>query len=554
MRARWQHVVGESSRVRGRATCHVVAPQPGSSRNSARLGFSRLRLLAIAAFFLCGCTSFRDYVANGFKVGPQYGPPPAPVAANWIDANLISEADKRVRRPSDDLSAWWKVFNDPILDTLICYAYQQNLTLRQAGWRVLEARAQRGIAIGELLPQNQNFNALYSRNANSLKEANRSNISKRFIDLFGFNFHIAWELDFWGRFRRAVEAATDNLDASVEEYDDVLVTLLGDLASNYVTMRTFEQRIKYAENNVKLQKETLKIVVAKVKTGARPELDEVQARSVLAETEATIPEFQLQQRQAMNQICILLGIPPEDLQKKLAPGPIPTADPEEILGFGIPADLLRRRPDIRRAERQAAAQCALIGVAESDLYPHITLNGTLGYSAAQFKDLFGPKAMNGTVGPSVQWDLFNYGRFLNNIRFRNATFQEFMTAYQSVVLRASKEVEDGLVTYFKAQQRTEKQGESVKYAERAEAIVRKQFDALVVDYTRVTQIQQNLVQQQDILAQAQGEIALGLIQTYRALGGGWQIRLTGCETSVELNMPNLGPPSCIPPPRPVRPR
>jgi NodT family efflux transporter outer membrane factor (OMF) lipoprotein len=447
-----------------------------------------------------------EYVHNGFKVGPNYRRPPAPVAPNWIDA-----ADPRVRTESDDLSKWWTVFNDPVLDDLVCSAYLQNLTLREAGFRVLEARAQLGIAVGNIVPQTQTATGSYAWNGITAETANRSFIRKRFYGQWDYAFNLAWELDFWGRFRRAIEGSLDSLDASVENYDQ---------------LRTTEQRIKYAKQNVELQRQTLTLVEARFKAGTVSELDLDQARSTLAQTEATIPELEISLRQFNNQLCILLGIPPEELRPRLGPAPILNAPPEVVVG--IPADLLRRRPDVRAAERQAAAQSAQIGVAESNFYPHISLTGTLGYSAEFFKDLFKPTALNANVGPSIQWNILNYGRILNNVRLQDATFQELVAAYQNTVLTAAQDVENGLVTFLKAQQRTRFQAESVAEAEKAVKLALVQYKGGIIDLTRVTQLETTLVQLQDTLALAQGEIGLGLIQAYRALGGGWQIRLTGC--------------------------
>ena len=478
--------------------------------------------LMILAASLCGCTSFKEYIQNGFKVGPNYCQPPAPVAQEWIDAN-----DKRVRSDADDLSKWWTVFNDPGLDALICCAYRQNLTLREAGCRVLEARAQLGITTGQIFPQSQTFTGSYSRNAASREVVSGQGIVKPFYNQWNYGFNLNWELDFWGRFRRAIESDTANLNASVEGYDDVLVTLLGDVAANYVEMRTYEGRIEFAMANVRLQRETLTITEARFRGGTTSELDVYQARSTLEQTEAQIPELEISLRQTINQLCILLGMPPEELQSRLGPAPIPTTPPE--VAIGIPADLLRRRPDVRRAERLAAAQCALIGVAQSDFYPAISINGTLGYSAQQFPDLFRSSALNGNVGPSFQWNVLNYGRILNNVRLQDAKFQELAAAYQQTVLNANQEVENGLVTFLKAQRRTILQTASVNDAEKAVTIVLAQYKAGSIDFTRVSQLEQALVQQQDVLTQAQGEIATGLIQVYKALGGGWQIRLNGCE-------------------------
>jgi NodT family efflux transporter outer membrane factor (OMF) lipoprotein len=478
-------------------------------------------VISIALIATCGCTSVSQYIRNGCEVGPDYGRPPAPVAADWIDAS-----DVRVRQESDDPSQWWTVFKDPVLDSLVCSAYQQNLTLRQAGMRVLQARAQQRIAVGEFFPQTQEISGDYTRNAVSTEVANRSNVSQQFYDQWDLGFNLAWELDFWGRFRRAIESANASLDASVEDYDDVLVTLLGDVAANYVQLRTLEQQLVYARANVVLQRETLEIVTSRFNAGTTTKLDVVQARSTLEQTEALIPELLIQLRITNNQLCTLLGMPPEELTAKLGTGAIPIA-PIDV-AIGIPAELLRRRPDVRRAERQAAAQSAQIGIAQSDLYPHISIIGTIGYSAEQLNELMQPSALEGSVGPSFQWKILNYGRIVNNVRFQDALLQELIAAYQAQVLTAGQEVEDGLVTFLRAQQRTELQAASVADAEEAVKISVDQYRAGTVDFTRVTQLQQNLVLLQDTLAQARGEIALGLVDVYRALGGGWQIRCTGC--------------------------
>ena len=507
----------------------------------------------VSCMLIGGCTSLSEYLQNGLKVGPNYGRPPAPVAEDWIDA-----ADKRVRSNPHDVSAWYTVFKDPVLDSLVCSAYQQNLTLREAGSRVLQARAQLAIAAGNFFPQRQDMTGDYTRNAVSTQIANHSNVSSKFFSQWDYGFHLAWELDFWGRFRRAIESASAGLDASVEDYDGVLVTLLGDVATNYVQLRTLEQRIEYARANVQLQRETLKIVEEREKAGTYTRLDVVQARSTLEQTEALIPELLISLRQTNNRLCILLGIPPEELGPKLGSAPIPTA-PAEVAA-GIPADLLRQRPDVRRAERQAAAQSAQIGVAEADLYPHIAITGTIGYSAQQFKDLFRSAALVGAVGPSFQWNILNYGRILNNVRLQDARLQELLTVYQNTVLTAAQDVENGLVTFLRAQQRAQFQAASVADAEEAVKIALKnQWPAGLIDFTRVTQLEQNLVQVQDTLAQARGEIGLGLIQVYRALGGGWQIRLTGCEpTALPLpSEPDKAPeilPSPTPQSTPVPPR
>jgi len=474
-------------------------------------------LVGLLLLTLCGCTTVREYVANGFKVGPNYHRPPAPVAERWIDA-----ADVRIRSAEFDDSHWWTAFNDPLLNELVQAAYQQNLTLREAGFRVLQARAQLGVAIGNFFPQTQEMDGGYTRHAVSVAVANRFATPERWFSQFDYGFGLAWELDFWGRFRRAIESSEDTLNASVDNYDAVLVTLIGDVASSYVQVRTVQQQILAAQQTLALQKQSLDIAAAKFKGGQTSEIDVNQGQSDVSATEGLIEQLRIQLRIETNRLCILLGLPPEDLLLKLGDAPIPTTPPE--VAIGIPADLLRRRPDIRRAERQAAAQNALIGVAEADFYPQISLSGTLGWSAEEIDNLFTESGFRGTVGPSFRWQILNYGRILNNVRAQDAAFQALVATYQQTVLQAGEEVENGLVTYLRAHNRARDLARSVaaELAALKEAIA--QYKNGLVDYNRVVVIQERLVNRQQTLAEAQGQIAQGLIQVYRALGGGWQIR------------------------------
>jgi NodT family efflux transporter outer membrane factor (OMF) lipoprotein len=473
----------------------------------------------IVALAMCcsGCTSLTEYVHNGFKVGPNYSTPPAAVANNWIDAS-----DKRVRTDSDDVSKWWTVFGDPVLNDLICNAYHQNLTLKEAGYRVLQARAQLGISIGELFPQTQSMTGDFLSQASSGETGG----TQKFTHRFDYGFTLAWELDFWGRFRRSIESNRANLQASVADYDDVLVTLLSDMATAYVQYRTAEQRIKYAIENVDVQTKVLDITREKFRAGNATKVDVDQAESTLYQTQAGIPELEITLRTANNQMCILLGIPPELLRDKLGAAPIPIAPPD--VAVGIPADLLRRRPDVRKAERLAAAQCAQIGVAVSDFYPHISIDGTINFQASRFKYLLNGKALSGTVGPAFNWDILQYGRLLNNVRLQDAGFLELVEAYKQAVLNANQETENGLVTFLKAQERYRWQKKAVDSGSAALDTVTKQWQAGVVDFTRVAQLLQNQVVLEDTLAQVQGEIATGLILVYTGMGGGWEIRCTGC--------------------------
>jgi NodT family efflux transporter outer membrane factor (OMF) lipoprotein len=486
---------------------------------------------------LAGCTSLCDYVHNGFKVGPNYRQPLAPVAKHWID-----QADIHVAN-CQDLGRWWTVFHDPTLDRLVVCAYGQNLTLREAGFRVLQARALLGVAKGEIFPQTQNATGSYQRIAQTQNTAGKP-FGVPFYDQWNFGFNLAWELDFWGRLRRAIAAADDQLDASVADYDQVLVTLLGDVASNYVQIRTDQERLRYLRQNVTILGLVLKWTERREKVGYKTTpLDVHQTESNLEQTISGISQLEMDLRTAENRLCVLMGIPPVDLQNMLGEDLIPTAPPE--LAIGIPAELLRRRPDVRRAERLAAAQSEAIGIAEANLYPAFSINGTLGWQAKNFPDLFASNSLNGSVGPSFQWNILNYGRIVNGVRYQDAKFQELAITYQQTVLQAAEEAEDGLVTFLQAQRRTQHLDRSVAAAT---AAVKDLFLPTAIgqpgfDFNRFALIEQNRIVQQDLLAQSRGQIAQGLILVYRALGGGWEIRL---EPAPEVPPPPEVPPSVIP--------
>ena len=312
------------------------------------------------------------------------------------------------------------------------------------------------------------------------------------------------------------------MDASCANYDDVLVTLLGDVASNYVQVRTLQDRIRLASENVKLQTEVVRSAERRFKVGSlrARAVDAPQARSVLAQTEAQIPQLQMELRQACDRLCVLMGVPPTDLDRQLGFAPIPRAP--IAVAVGIPADLLRRRPDVRRALHEALAQGERIGIAEAELYPAFFINGTLGYSAQNLPQMFESSSLTGTVGPAFQWNILNYGRIRNNVRMQDARFQALVAAYQNTVLRANAEVEDGLAVFLHAQQRAISLDKSVSSVREAVDVGFKEFNAGKVDYNQVALIEQNKVQQEDLQAMSHGEIAQGLIRVYRALGGGWQ--------------------------------
>ncbi|MBW8883621.1 MAG: efflux transporter outer membrane subunit [Planctomycetia bacterium] len=484
--------------------------------HAPRLLLRRLLAACLVSYLLLaapGCSGLSHWLHNGFKVGPNYCPPSAPLAEEWIQ-----QQDEKavVAAPPEDF-AWWGVFNDPALNGLIETAYRQNLDLAAAVTRIMEARARRSIAIGNLFPQSQSALAAYAHGQIS------RNLGLPFpgsLNFWADGFNASWELDVWGRLRRNIEASNANLDAAVEGYGNSLVMLLSEVATNYVQLRTFDQRLAYARENVEIQAKSLELVQVRFELGTASELDLRQAKASLAQTQATLLPLESGRQLASNQLCILLGMPVNDLARQLQPRPIPAA-PLQI-AVGIPADLLRKRPDIRRAERQVAAQSAQIGIAESDLYPRLAVTGFIGYAAQDFNGLFDAQNFTGFILPTLQWKILNYGRVVNNIRAQDALFENSVLQYQQTVLRAGREVEDALVQFVQTQRQARFLEQSVAESRRALEIVQEQFKGGTADFNRVYTIQAQVVDQQDQLAAVKGNVALYLIQAYKALGGGWE--------------------------------
>lgn len=508
--------------------------QTRGRRHGAAPVVRRWLVLGLMIPQLVGCTSFTQYVQNGFKVGPNYGRPPAPVEQDWIDAS-----DKRLLEDDTDIDKWWTVFNDPVLNGLVENAYRQNLTLREAGFRVLQARAQVGIAVGEFFPQEQASTGGFSNNGLSVNVANRQATPDRWYGQWDYGFGLGWELDFWGRYRRAIEAADATLDASVEDYDDVLVTLLADVGTNYVEYRTLEKRLELARASVELFTTMLEVPKARYQADESNRVAYDLAQANLAQAQALVASLEISQRQAENRLCILLGMTPRDLEAELGKAPIPVA-PAEV-AIGIPADLLRRRPDVRRAEREAAAQSAEIGIAESEFYPHISLVGTLGWSAQDLDDLFVKESFRGTAGPSFRWNILNYCRLRNNVRYQEALFQQLVTTYQQTVLSAAAEVENALVAFLKSQERVKALDASAAAWRDGTNLLETQYRGQMIDYMPVGYFAQNLLEQQDQAAQAQGDVALALVEIYRALGGGWQVRIGAGADAPKVEIPQCPP-------------
>ncbi|WP_244221551.1 efflux transporter outer membrane subunit [Corallococcus exercitus] len=466
---------------------------------------------------------------SGCTVGPNFKRPEAAVAKEWR-----TQDDPRLKKQAEVDSQWWKSFGDPSLDRLVELAYRQNLPLQISGLRIVEARAQLAILTGRQYPQVQvatGSAAAVGRSENAaasnlLDLANLGDLDRHYLE-YQLGFDALWEVDFWGKYRRGVESGTANLLASVADYQSSLVSLTAEVARTYVLVRTYEVLIEQAQENARIQEEGFRIAESRFSNGATSELDVTQAATLLESTRATIPQLEGGLDQARNALSTLLGQPTGAVEALLAgPKRIPVAP--ATVAVGMPAEILRRRPDVRSAELFAAAQCARIGIAEAELYPSFSLFGTIGLQASTAGsasgNLFSLGSLVYSVGPRIVFPFLNYGRLKNGVRVEDARFQQLLVNYRNTVLKAGQEVEDSLAGFVSAQKAMAFQQAAVKAAQRSVELAVVQYREGAVDYQRVLDAQRSLLEQQNNLAQTSSSIATNLVALYKALGGGWEVR------------------------------
>jgi outer membrane protein, multidrug efflux system len=459
---------------------------------------------AIGSALVSGCTT----------VGPDFKQPDVPWLDGWQGGSLHDVVSSSPPAAATAPDEWWRLFDDPILDQIVAEALRFNPGVRTAGARILESRAQLGIAGSGRYPQVQQL----SGSVLKVGEQTSGELSTEYTAADAA-FDIAWELDFWGRYRRAIEAADAAYFASIAQYDDIQVLVASQAASLYATIRTIELRLRITHQNAEIQQRSLEITERLFESGNESELDVQQARSLYLSTIATIPELEGALRQAQNALSVLLARPPGALPE-MASGAerIPEASLEVIVD--IPADLLRRRPDVRTAELQLAAQSALIGVSQSALYPSITLLGSVGLSETSLAS--SSSTVDWGVGPAFVWNIFDWGRLKNDVLVQDARFQQLYEIYQDTVLRAAREVDDAAVLFAKNRAQVDILDQAVQAARRSLDIATIQYREGIVDFERVLDSQRSLFSQEERLVTARGSVAQSLIALYKAIGGGWQ--------------------------------
>lgn len=511
-------------------------------------------------------------MAGGCMVGPNYRPPETQSPATWsgVQPELpTTQPAVTTTRPAEVVE-WWKSLHDPVLDSLVERAMGSNLDLRLARARVAEARASRGVVAADLWPQ-VSLGGSYayrggSRNAGPRLE-DKQGIAKqarnrvinsavqsalsgggapdpgsavaqaitgavsqglqgdgptasRDQNLFQFGFDASWELDIFGGNRRAVEAAEADIAATEENLRDVQVTLLSEVALNYVQLRGYQRRLEIARRNIRIQQDTLELIETKFGAGFANRLEVAQARTQLAATQSQVPALRSAIRQTIFQISVLLAQSPGALLAELEQeAPIPSVPPE--VPVGLPSDLLRRRPDIRSAERLVAAANARVGEATADLFPQFSLTGNIGPQSRTTRHLLDRQSLAWSVGPGVTWPVFDGWRIRSNIRVQDARYEQALVTYEQTVLIAFQEVENALTAYTDEQIRRESLLEAVEASQQSTSLSYELYDRGWKDFLNVLESQRALYSSQDELAQSETAVVTNLISLYKALGGGW---------------------------------
>ncbi len=459
---------------------------------------------------ITGMKIFIPFIILSFSacamVGPDYKPPAIKMPDKW-QANSSEKVS-----PGEDKSHlvnWWKSFNDPMLTDLINRAVSNNLSVKEAVTRLIEARLYRGVGGADLYPS-----------VSSSASATKSRISHITVDNYQVGVDSSWEIDLFGGIRRSIEAYDANIESADASLNDTIISLMAEVALDYVNMRSYQAQLSITLSNLKTQEETHDIVNWRYKSGLVTELDLKRSESTLEQTRSQIPSLQSRIDQSQNRIAVLLGLHPGVLKQELSKvKPVPVLT--DIIKTGIPADLLRQRPDLRKAERDLAAQTAKIGVAVSDLYPKITLSGSIRYSADSTGDLFSSDSRSSSIGPSISWPVFRAGAIKQNVKIQSNMADRFLLQYKGLVLSAIEEVENALSSCRYEEIRHESLKKATDSAGISLELSRMQYSSGLIDFQTLLDAERTLLSLQDQLSQSEAQITVNYITLYKSLGGGW---------------------------------
>jgi outer membrane protein, multidrug efflux system len=493
------------------------------------------RLLVAPAFLLSACT-----------VGPDFAPPKPDTPAAWTKDALQPVAKDQEQSNASTApvaTQWWASFDDPMLTSLIVRASTANLSLRQAALRIAEAREERNVAAAGQFPT-LSGNAGYTRERISEKTAFTSLLGSiggahtapgggappggasglslpNPFDQYQWGFDASWEIDLFGRVRRSIEAADATTSATVEDRNDMLVSLQGDVARYYIDLRAAQLRRSVLDDDLTSQREILDLTRDRARVGIGNDVDVANAAAEVTNTQAQLPPTTAEITQDINQLSLLLGLQPGALRAELDTAkPVPPVPP--VVPVGLPADLARRRPDIRRAEAQLHAATAQIGVAVADLFPRLTLGADAGVQAARFADLSSWAGRFFSLGPSLEIPIFSGGARRATVRLDNLKAQEAALAYASTVLSALHEVENDLTAYGTEQSRHGALAETLAQNRTALTLAQQRYESGVASFLDVLDAERTLQQTELSLTDSTAAVSTDLVALYKALGGGWQ--------------------------------
>ena len=478
------------------------------------MNFRSKRMRLLLTLFLSGVAAV---ALTSCSVGPDFVKPHPKMPEKWAEAPRGEAGGEPL-----NLSRWWTIFSDQELNSLIERAVQSNLDLQIAEARIREARAQRVVVGAAAYPEIEATGA-YSRSRDSLNAGgSAANSVPEGVNLYQVGFDAAWEIDVFGGVRRAVEAANADLAVTVDNRRSVLVTLLAEVARNYLEVRGSQIRLAVAEKNIFTQQQALEIAKARYQAGLSSELEIAQAQAQLATTEAGVPQLETSMRQAIHQLAVLLGQPPASLlDELLATAALPGGPPE--VPAGLPSDLLRRRPDVRQAEQELAAATARVGVATANLFPRFYLTGAVGLASVDASDFFESSSRFWSIGPTITWPVFTAGRLRAQAEVQNARQEQAAIRYEKTVLTALQDVESALVAYSKEQITRDSLIQAVKANRQAVDIANELYRRGLVDFLNVIVSQRSLNNSEDQLAQSAQRVSSNLVALYKALGGGWEV-------------------------------
>lgn len=487
---------------------------------------SRIISLPFIAWLLTAC----------FQVGPDYAPPEPSVAGQWQQGANVDYVQQH-----GDLSSWWTVFNDPLLNRLIVEAIDGNLNLRLAMLRIEQARAVLAIAYSGYFPTG-NFEPGIQWGQTS-KQISPS--GGEFHSQTNINLGTSWELDLFGRISRSVEASEADLESFEEARNGTLVALTAQVAQSYLLLRTTQSNLAVALKNIDAQKSILDLTMTREQSGLASGLDVAQAERVLATSEADVPPLRAQLVQSLNALALLLGKQPGFLADQLSIAQALPLPPLEIM-TGVPADIIRQRPDIREAERVLAAETARIGVARADLYPTLSLSGLFGFGALDFSNVFHGNSFGYSVGPGFLWTVFDGGRIRAQIAQQETIAEQAYVQYEQTILNALSEVENSMKAYVEERARTAALERAVQASQKTLDLASDLYKDGLADFQNVLDAETALFTNESQLATSRGQAVTDLVLLYKALGGGWQ---TEDVQSSPAGIPASG--AAVPPSTPV---